>query len=311
MSVIDESLPQGSTFTDLSSDSWVDRWLPAWVVPYCKLARLDRMIGTWLLLFPCGWGLAMASAGWPDLGLLLLFAMGAVVMRGAGCTINDMYDRNLDAQVDRTKSRPLPSSQLNLRQAWIFLSFQLMLGGLVLFQLPNLSIWLGLGSLPLIVLYPLMKRVTWWPQAFLGITFNWGALVGWAAANNNLEWPAFVLFLAGVSWTIGYDTIYAHQDKRDDARVGLRSTALLFRHHSRLWVAGFYAVAVLLLVVAGWGAGVGAVFFLLLAIGGWQLLSQLIRWVPDEPANCLLQFRSNFWFGGAVCIGVILGSSIF
>lgn len=301
---------QQGGFTDLTGDSLVERWLPGWTIPYCRLARLDRPIGFWLLLLPCWWGVALASDGWPDLWLLLLLALGAVVMRGAGCTVNDIFDRELDARVERTKQRPLASGQLKLGAALIFLGLQLFLGAMVLLQLPLASIWLGLASLPLIALYPLVKRITWYPQVFLGVVFNFGALIGWAGVDGKLGWPALALYLAGISWTVGYDTIYAHQDKRDDALLGIGSTALAFGQRSWMWVAGFYLLSLSSLVAAGWGAGVGVIFFLSLVVGGWQLAGQLRHWIPDNPESSLTQFKSNLWFGLLVFAGAVLGGTI-
>lgn len=300
----------GEGFTDLTGNSLLERWLPCWAIPYCRLARLDRPIGFWLLFLPCWWGVALASDGWPDLRLLLLLAFGAVVMRGAGCTVNDILDRDLDARVERTKHRPLVSGQLELGPALIFLGLQLFLGAMVLFQLPVTSIWFGLVSLPLIALYPLAKRITWYPQVVLGVVFNLGTLIGWAAVDNRLGWPALALYLAGISWTVGYDTIYAHQDKRDDALLGIGSTALALGHRSRMWVIGFYSLSLLFLVAAGWGAGIGMVFFLSLVVGGCLLAGQLRCWIPDDPASSLTCFKSNVWFGLLVFAGAVLGNKI-
>jgi 4-hydroxybenzoate polyprenyltransferase len=230
-------------FTDIRSGGWIDRLAPVWLRPYLKLARLDRPIGTWLLLFPCWWGLALASKGWPDPELLIAFALGSVVMRGAGCTYNDMVDREFDARVERTRRRPLPSGAISLRAAAVFLALQLLAGLAILFTFNTITIALGIASLALVFTYPFMKRVTWWPQAFLGLTFNWGVLMGWSAVTGDISLPALLLYTGAIAWTIGYDTIYAHQDKEDDALIGLRSTALLFgpqvaggSQHSMSWL---------------------------------------------------------------------------
>ena len=199
--------------------TWIDR-IPDRLRPFAVLARWDRPIGTWLLLWPCWWAVALAP-GWPDLKLLALFAIGAVAMRGAGCVINDLADRDLDARVERTRHRPLASGRLTTGEALAFLALQLLVGLLVLLSFNRFTILLGLASLPLVIVYPLMKRVTWWPQAFLGVTFNWGALVGWSAVTGDLAAPALTLYVAGFLWTLGYDTIYAHQDKADDAVIGV------------------------------------------------------------------------------------------
>src|SRR5207302_203825 len=222
--------------TDIHHGDWVDRWLPGWAEPYARLARLDRPIGTWLLLFPGWWGIALASQRWPDPLLLVLFAIGAVAMRGAGCTLNDIADRDYDGQVARTRLRPLPSGAVSVRQAIIFLLLQLVIGAAVLFSLNRATILLGIAVLVLIGTYPFMKRITYWPQVFLGLNFNWGALIGWTAITDALAWPSALLYLGGIFWTIGYDTIYAHQDKEDDVRIGVKSSAIALGSHTRPWL---------------------------------------------------------------------------
>lgn len=297
--------------SDIRSGDWVDRLLPAGLAPYARLARLDRPIGTWLLLFPCWWGALLAWAAdpargaVPDLRLLLLFAFGAVVMRGAGCTINDMVDRDYDGRVARTATRPIPSGALSLRRAFAFLLLQLLLGAAVLFSLQPAAVWIGLASLPLIVTYPFMKRITYWPQAFLGLTFNWGALVGWAAVAGDLAAPALLLYAAGIAWTLGYDTIYAHQDKEDDALIGVKSTALLFGARTRPWLAGFYAVTILILGAAGWAAGLAWPFHAGLGAAALQLAWQVRSVRLDSPGDCLAKFKSNRWFGWLVAAALL------
>src|SRR6266550_7490010 len=189
---------------DIRSGDWVERWLPRWAEPYARLARLDRPIGTWLLLFPGWWGIALASPGWPDPVLLVLFAVGAVAMRGAGCTLNDIADREYDAQVARTRLRPLPSGRVSVPQAIVFMAVQLMVGAAILLSLNRACWWLGIGALALIGTYPFMKRITYWPQLFLGLNFNWGALLGWTAVTGAVAWPAVLLYLGGIFWTLGY-----------------------------------------------------------------------------------------------------------
>ncbi len=300
------------SFSDIHFDDWIDRWLPKAIRPYLRLARLDRPIGTWLLLFPCWWSLALALPGWPDLrwlSLSALFAVGAVVMRGAGCTVNDILDRDLDAQVERTRVRPIPSGQVTTRQALAFMVGLLLLGLVVLMRLPPFAIGLGVASLVLLFTYPLMKRITWWPQAFLGLTFNWGALMGWAAVTDGLAAPALWLYLAGIVWTLGYDTIYAHQDKEDDARVGVKSTALRLGRHSRPWIAGFYLATIAGLAMAEWAAGLNPLCLIGLAAAAGQLAWQLWTWNPDDPADCLLRFKSNRWFGWLVLASIVAGQA--
>ena len=224
--------------SDMPRGHWIDRVVPAGARPYLRLMRIDRPIGTWLLLLPGWWAIALAApdGGWPDFRLLALFAVGAIVMRGAGCVVNDMADRDFDARVARTATRPIPSGAVSLRRAGLLLAGLLVIGLAVLLSLGTLAIWLGVLSLGLVALYPFMKRVTDWPQVWLGLTFNWGALLGWAAATGRIDPPALWLYAGGIAWTMVYDTIYAHQDKEDDALIGVRSTALLFGGASRRWL---------------------------------------------------------------------------
>jgi 4-hydroxybenzoate polyprenyltransferase len=284
---------------------WIEH-LPERLRPYAVLARWDRPIGSWLLLLPGWWALALAPGG-PDLWLVALFALGAVAMRGAGCVINDLIDRDLDARVERTRQRPLASGRLGVPQALAFLALQSLVGLLVLLAFNRFAIGLALASLPLIVIYPLMKRITWWPQAFLGITFNWGALVGWAAATGELAAPALLLYAAGFFWTLGYDTIYAHQDKTDDALIGIRSTARRLGAATPRWLWGFYGVTLALLAAAGWSATLGPGFYLLLlAVAGhfaWQIRTLEL----DDPRSCLRRFRSNRDLGLLVCLAILAG----
>jgi len=247
--------------SDILRGDWVERYLPELARPYARLARLDRPIGTWLLLFPGWWGIALASTGLPDPGLLIIFAVGAVVMRGAGCTLNDIADRNYDAQVARTRLRPLSSGALTVRRAILFLVLQLAVGAAVLLTLNRTSVVLGVAVLGLIGTYPFMKRVTYWPQVFLGLNFNWGALLGWTAVTGALALGPVLLYLGGVFWTVGYDTIYAHQDKEDDVRIGVKSSAIALGSHTRPWLFVFYIAALLLWAGAGLAAGLGALFW--------------------------------------------------
>jgi len=299
----------GSSFTDIRRGDWVDRLVPPRVRPYCRLARLDRPIGIWLLLFPCWWSIALAAmpGRGPSLRLLVLFAIGAVVMRSAGCTINDMADRDFDRRVARTAIRPIASGAITRFQAALFLAPLLLAGLAILLQLTPLAIELGIVSLALIVTYPFMKRVTHWPQAFLGLTFNWGALMGYAAGRGSLDPAPFLLYAAGIAWTLTYDTIYAHQDKEDDALIGVRSTALRFGASSRRWL-GLLAIAMLLLLgamlIAG---GLGFAAWLALLGVGVHLAWQISTVDLDDPADCLAKFRSNRWIGWILLFGIIFG----
>ncbi len=298
------------TATDIRPDHWLVRLSPRSLWPYLSLMRADRPIGFWLLFLPCFWALLMApiSTGQlPNWWQLPLFALGAIAMRGAGCTYNDIVDRNFDALVARTASRPLPSGQVSLRQAIAFLGLQLAVGLAVLLSLPRLAILLGVASLALVFTYPFMKRVTYWPQAFLGLTFNWGALLAWAAAVETLQWPALALYLGGFFWTIGYDTIYAHQDREDDALIGVKSTALKFGRKTRHWVGLFYILAVLGWGLAGWLADLGWPYALGLLAAALQLGWQGASLDIDDGGGCLKRFQSNKWAGLLLAAG-ILGS---
>jgi 4-hydroxybenzoate polyprenyltransferase len=275
--------------------------------PYVRLARLDRPIGTWLLLFPGWWGIALAARRWPDLALMTLFAVGALVMRGAGCTLNDIADRHYDAQVARTRLRPLPSGAVSVPQAVAFLLLQAAAGCAVLLSLNRASIVLGLAVLGLIGSYPFMKRITHWPQIFLGLNFNWGALIGWTAVTGTFAAPPLLLYLGGVFWTIGYDTIYAHQDKEDDRRIGVKSSALALGRRTRPWLFLFYAASLLLWGAAGLMAGLAAAFWVGLALAALQLSWQAARVDIDNPADCLQKFRSNRLVGWLLLAGIVGG----
>lgn len=296
-------------FTDIRRDGWAMRLCPRALRPYALLARLDRPIGTWLLLFPCWWSLLLAPAplSWETLWFAVLFAVGAVVMRGAGCTVNDILDRRFDAMVERTRGRPIPSGQVTVRQALVFLALQLLTGLVVLLQFNWTAVALGAGSLILVFTYPLMKRVTWWPQAFLGLAFNWGALMGWTAVTGEVGWPAVALYVAGIAWTLGYDTIYAHQDKEDDARIGVKSTALRLGDQSKIWIYAFYTLTFTGVVLAGRLAGLGLWFSLAAGLAGAQLAWQVGTWRPDDQGDCLEKFRSNRWFGWLTLAALALG----
>ncbi|MFZ1105848.1 MAG: 4-hydroxybenzoate octaprenyltransferase [Hyphomicrobiaceae bacterium] len=285
------------TVPDAPPGNWVDRWAPAAARPFLRLARFDRPIGAWLLLFPAWWSQALAELSlgrpYPSPWYLTLFLVGAFVMRGAGCTYNDIVDRDYDARVARTAARPIPSGQVSVGAAFAFLAALCLTGLVVLLQLNWFTVALGASSLILIAVYPFAKRYTFWPQAVLGLTFKWGALVGWAAVTGSLALPAVALYAGSVLWTIGYDTIYAHQDKEDDLLVGVKSTALRFGPATRRWVAGFYAGAVALWGVAGALAGAGPLFLLALALAAVQLAWQVRSLDIDDPGNCLVRFKSN------------------
>ena len=279
-----------------STGNWVDSLAPAWARPYLRLARLDRPIGSWLLLLPCWWsaGLAAVAAHQQvNLWHVVLFFVGAFAMRGAGCTWNDIVDRDLDARVERTRSRPIPSGQVSVAGAFTFLVLQALVGLAVLLQFNGFTILTGFASLAVVVVYPFMKRVTYWPQIALGFAFSWGALMGWPAVFGRLDWPALLLYAGSIAWVIGYDTIYAHQDREDDALIGVKSTALLFGERTKPMLAVFYALAVLLIATAGWSVGAGVVFSLGLLAFAAHLAWQIRRLDIADPANCLVVFKSN------------------
>jgi 4-hydroxybenzoate polyprenyltransferase len=292
---------------DIPVGDWIDRLSPLSLRPYLRLMRLDRPIGTWLLLLPGWWSIALAAKSWPDLRLLILFGVGAVVMRGAGCTFNDIVDRDFDGRVARTAARPIPSGAISPFQATLFLALQLVVGLIILLQFNLTSVALGAASLFLVFTYPFMKRITYWPQAWLGLTFNWGALLGWAAADGGLDWAPLLLYVGGIFWTLGYDTIYAHQDKQDDALIGVRSTALRLGTATPVWLVAFYALAVLLFAAAGRAADLSWPFFLLLAAAGTQLFCQIRTLDIDDSQDCLDKFKSNRYFGWLMMIAIIAG----
>ena len=293
-----------------STGNWVDSIAPLRLRPYLRLARLDRPIGSWLLLMPCWWSAALAAPASPDttqlVRHLVLFLVGAFAMRGAGCTWNDITDRDLDAKVERTRSRPIPSGQVSVRQAVGFLVLQALIGLLVLVQFNRFTIVCGIASLGIVAIYPFMKRITYWPQIVLGLAFSWGALMGFAAASSHLGWPAVVLYAGAIAWVIGYDTIYAHQDREDDALIGVKSTALLFGARTQLALALFYALAWVLIGLAMWLAGGGW-----LAVAGWiafggHLVWQVTQVRIDDPALCLRLFKSNRDAGLLLFAGFLL-----
>lgn len=296
---------------DAVRGSWVDAHAPAAWRPYLRLARADRPIGSWLLLLPCWWSAALASVAaghaLPNLLHIVLFAIGAIAMRGAGCTYNDLVDREIDARVERTRSRPLPSGQVTPRAAKLFLVAQVAVGAVVLFAFWDVfAIFLGIVSLSVVVIYPFMKRITSWPQVALGFAFAYGALMGWAGAFGSLAWPAVALYAGAIAWVIGYDTIYAHQDREDDAIVGVKSTALLFGRATPMWLASFYGAALLFIALAFFGAGAGPVAFVGLAAFAAHLAWQVKRLDIDDPDLCLTLFKSNRDAGLVLSAGLVL-----
>ncbi len=301
-----------SSYTDIRSNHIVFRLMPRSAWPYLSLMRLDRPIGTWLLLLPAWWALAMQAEGYAEMTLFhaylfVLFGIGAVVMRGAGCVINDLWDRDIDKAVERTRLRPLASGQVSIKQAIIFTGVLLFIGCLILIQLPPVAIGLGVLSLIPVVLYPLAKRVTWYPQAVLGLTFNFGALIGAAAVMDSVPMTAILLYIGGFFWTMGYDTIYAHQDIVDDGIVGIKSTALKFGARSRIYIGSFYAIFAALLYITGMISHAGIGFYIFWAAAAFHLLWQVKDVKFDSPEDCLRKFRSNRDFGFLVLAAYLCG----
>jgi 4-hydroxybenzoate polyprenyltransferase len=307
---------------DAYRGNWVDRLAPPRTRPYLRLSRADRPIGTWLLLLPCWWGLALAILAdgqprWEDLWIFVACGLGAWLMRGAGCTWNDITDRDFDGAVERTRSRPIPSGQVSTKQAAAWMLAQCLLAFAILLSFNMAAIWLGVLSLLPVAVYPFAKRFTWWPQVFLGLAFNWGALLAFAAHAGALHPAAGVLYLAGISWTLFYDTIYAHQDKEDDALIGVKSTARLFAQNTPHWLQLFLWLSVALMALAIWLAMGPAAQPLALGLAllapvvmALHMLWQLRRLDIDDPAVCLHLFRANrdtgllplLFFSGAMLV---------
>jgi 4-hydroxybenzoate polyprenyltransferase len=296
-----------SGHTDIRTSGWVARLPQAWR-PYALLMRLDRPIGSWLLFLPGLWAFAMVAPDWRQgLWLTALFGLGAVLMRGAGCVVNDLWDRDLDRQVERTAGRPLASGALRPRHALVFLALVLAAALLILLQLNRTAQVLGVASLIPVVLYPLAKRVTDWPQAVLGVIFSWAAPMGYAAVTGGLDAAAFALWAAGFFWILGYDTIYAHQDREDDALVGIRSSALRLGEKTRPFLILCYGLTMALLALAGWLAGLAPWYLLGLALPGAMLARQVIRLDIADPALCLRLFKANRDVGLAIAVAFLLG----
>ncbi len=303
---------------DAPSGHWVYRLLPRGLWPYAQLARWDRPIGWWLLMWPCWWSAAMAASAraapgaalidvLPSPWHLLLFMVGAILMRGAGCTYNDIVDEDIDDKVARTRSRPLPSGKVTRRQAWGFLALQCLGGLLVLLQFNWFAVLVGVASLAVVAVYPFMKRFTDWPQLFLGLAFSWGAWMGWAAHFGSLELAPALLYFGSILWVIGYDTIYAHQDKEDDALVGVRSTARLFGNRTREWLIGLYGTALLFFLVAFANAAVPMPALAGLLAAGAHLWRQIRVLDIDDPDQCLRLFKSNSTVGWLIFLGLLGG----
>ena len=303
-----------TNLSDIAEKGWVKNLLPKPVQPYALLMRLDRPIGTWLLLLPCWWSLAL---GWQlnqekisllELGYLyFLFSIGAILMRGAGCTINDLWDRKLDQLVARTADRPIASGVVSVNNAVLFLLLQLTLSLTILLQLNKTCWFLGILVLLLVFSYPAFKRFTYWPQFILGLTFNWGALMGWASITGQIDISSVILYLAGIFWTLGYDTIYAHQDKEDDALIGIKSSALALRDSTKLFIYIVYTAAISGIFLIGWINGFSIPFYLFILIAFCQLIWQIRTVNLDKPRECLSKFKSNRLFGLLITFAIFIG----
>jgi 4-hydroxybenzoate polyprenyltransferase len=301
---------QDRPVADAVEGHWADNRLARKFRPYARLARLERPIGWWLLLLPCWWAMLLAQIAngdcWPNLWYGLLFLIGAIVMRGAGCTLNDIADRDFDGRVERTKSRPIPSGQVSLAGAVVFLIMQALAGLIVLLQFNRFTILLGAASLVIVAIYPFMKRVTYWPQFFLGLAFNWGALVGWSAIQGKLALAPASLYLGGILWTLAYDTIYAHQDKEDDILIGVKSTALKFGDQSLAWLTLFFVLALGFIDLALWLAGASLIAHIGVAGAALHAGWQLSRFKANDPNRCLEIFRSNRIFGLIITLSLLV-----
>ena len=299
---------------DASPANWVDRYAPPSWRPYLRLGRFDRPIGIWLLLFPCWWSQTLAeitrAEPYPNVRLLALFAIGATAMRAAGCAYNDIIDRDIDALVPRTAGRPIPSGQISTTGAIIFILACAVVGLGVLLQMNAYTVWLAIASLLFVIIYPFAKRIIAYPQMVLGFVFMWGALVGWAAVKGSLGWPAMILYLGCILWTVGFDTIYAHQDAEDDALMGLGSTALLFGENTVSYVGALYGGAVVMWLLAGAMAGTHLMYYLAVTLVFLQMAWQVSTLDTKDPANCLRRFKSNRDVGTAVFLGLVVDMAL-
>ena len=296
--------------SDMRPNDWVDRWLPKAWGPYARLCRLDRPVGTWLTLLPCLAALVQAADGWPTLFRLFIFSLGALLMRGIGCTVNDIFDRDIDKKVERTRFRPLTSGQLSLKNALYFLLGQFLVCGLLLLAINEYSRWLAVLLVPIIVIYPLCKRFTYWPQVVLGIGFNWGMLMAWSDTQNIVPLAAVAMWLGAVLWQVGYDSIYAYVDVRDDLALGVHSTAMKFADKGKAWISGFYIAAIVLWVYGGvalqmtWGYYVG------IAIVAGHFLWQMRTFDLARPDRNFMLFRANIWVGVLLLAAALAGTVI-
>lgn len=295
---------------DMRPDDWVAQWLPQSWGPYARLCRLDRPVGTWLTLLPCIAALIQAAGGWPDLWRLIIFSFGALLMRGVGCCFNDIFDRDFDNKVERTRFRPLTSGQLSLRNALIFVFIQLFVAALLLLAINSYSRWLALLLLPFVIIYPLCKRFTHWPQAVLGVAFNWGMLMAWSDTQNSVPLAAVAMWVGAVSWQIGYDAIYGYIDMEDDLKLGLKSAAIRFGDNGRQWLTGFYGISIVLWMWAGYAMGMSWAYFVIMAAIAVHLAWQVYQFDPKKRELGLPLFRANMTVGVLLVAAALAGTLI-
>jgi len=305
---VSASQQQSVDLNDIVFTDWVERWLPRPWRPYARLCRLDRPIGTWLTLLPCIAALVQAAGGLPDLRRLLIFSLGALLMRGIGCTVNDMWDRDIDKHVERTRFRPLTSGQLSMRQAVAFLIGQLLVCASLLFFINDMSRWLAVAVLPFVFIYPFCKRVTYWPQVVLGICFNWGMLMAWSDTQDHVPLAAIAMWLGAVLWQVGYDSIYAYVDVRDDRSLGLHSTAMRFGDQGKLWIGGFYAATLALWTWGGYAMDLGWGYFAGMGAVAIHLAWQLREFDLQRPERNFKLFRANLWTGVLLIAAALAGT---
>lgn len=300
--------PERIDLNDIRHNDWVARWLPAAWGPYARLCRLDRPVGTWLTLLPTIAALVQAAGGVPDWWRLLIFSLGALLMRGVGCCFNDIFDRNFDHQVERTRFRPLTSGQLTLKKALWFVFAQLVVAALFLFAINSYSRWLALALVPIVVIYPLCKRFTYWPQAVLGIAFNWGMLMAWSDTQNIVPLAAIAMWWGTVLWQIGYDAIYGYIDIADDLKLGLKSAAIRFGDNGKQWIGGLYILAMLCWLWAGYSMGMGWGYFVVMAVIAVHFVWQVSRFDPKRPEFGLGLFRANMTVGVLMIVAALAGT---
>lgn len=300
--------PGTPDLADMRPDDWVERWLPRSWGPYARLCRLDRPVGTWLTLLPCLAALVQAADGWPTLFRLVIFSLGALLMRGIGCCFNDIFDRNFDSQVERTRFRPLTSGQLSLKNALWFVFAQLAVCALLLLALNNYSRWLAVALVPIVIVYPLCKRFTYWPQVVLGIGFNWGMLMAWSDTQNSVPMGAIALWLGAVLWQVGYDSVYAYVDLRDDLKLGLRSAAMRFGENGRAWIGGFYAATVILWLWGGYDMGMNWPYYVVVAAIGAHFAWQISVFDLGRPDRSFMLFRANITVGVMLIVAALAGT---